>query len=63
MSRIDRYVLPLLLLLLGGCAGYQIGNQSLYPCDIHTVYVPIFRIEELPPQPGRTGHRGRGQGD
>jgi len=41
MSRIDRYVLPLLV-LLGGCAGYQIGNQSLYPCDIHTVYVPIF---------------------
>jgi hypothetical protein len=25
-----------------GCAGYQIGNQSLYPCHIQTVYVPIF---------------------
>lgn len=25
-----------------GCAGYQIGNQSLYPSDVHTVYVPMF---------------------
>ena len=28
--------------LLSGCASYQIGNQSLYPMEIHTVYVPIF---------------------
>jgi hypothetical protein len=34
------FVLP--LCLLGGCAGYQIGNQSLYPTEIHTVYVPMF---------------------
>jgi len=27
---------------LSGCAGYQIGNQSLYPCHIQTVYVPII---------------------
>ena len=27
---------------LAGCAGYQIGNQSLYPTDIQTVYVPMF---------------------
>ena len=32
-----------LLLLLGGCAGYQIGNQSLYPQDIRTVCVPMFQ--------------------
>ena len=32
-----------LLLLLAGCAGYQIGNQSLYPPEIHTVYVPMFQ--------------------
>jgi hypothetical protein len=31
-----------LFLLLSGCAGYQIGNQSLYPPGIHTVYVPVF---------------------
>ncbi len=37
------YSLPILLLLLGGCAGYQIGNQSLYPQDIRTVYVPMFQ--------------------
>lgn len=30
------------LLLLAGCAGYQLGNAGLYPADIHTVYVPIF---------------------
>lgn len=29
--------------LFGGCAApYQIGNRSLYPQDVHTVYVPIF---------------------
>jgi outer membrane lipopolysaccharide assembly protein LptE/RlpB len=28
--------------LLGGCAGYQFGNASLYPSHIHTVYVPVF---------------------
>ena len=32
-----------MLLLFCGCAGYQIGNQSLYPSEVHTVYVPIFK--------------------
>jgi hypothetical protein len=32
-----------LCLLLTGCAGYQIGNCTLYPADIHTVSVPIFQ--------------------
>jgi len=31
------------MLLFGGCAGYQIGNQSLYPLEVHTVYVPVFK--------------------
>ena len=31
-----------LLVSLTGCAGYQIGTQSLYPCNIRTVYVPVF---------------------
>jgi hypothetical protein len=26
-----------------GCAGYQIGNKSLYPTEVHTVYVPMFK--------------------
>lgn len=24
-----------------GCTGYQIGNHSLYPVDIRTVYIPM----------------------
>jgi hypothetical protein len=32
----------LLLVGSGGCAGYQIGNQSLYPAHIRTVHVPMF---------------------
>jgi hypothetical protein len=36
-------LLVLLLIALGGCAGYQIGNQSLYPTEIRTVYVPVFQ--------------------
>ena len=35
-------VLVSLLAGLAGCAGYQIGNQSLYPAHIQTVYVPVF---------------------
>jgi hypothetical protein len=30
-------------LLLCGCAGYQIGNQALFPDDVRTVYVPVFK--------------------
>ena len=33
----------LLPLLFCGCAAYQIGNQSLYPLEIHTVAVPVFQ--------------------
>jgi hypothetical protein len=32
----------LLLALFSGCAGYQVGHDSLYPTDIRTVYVPMF---------------------
>ena len=32
-----------LLVLLGGCAAYHIGNQGLYPEGIHTVYLPMIR--------------------
>ncbi|MDZ7617924.1 MAG: LptE family protein [Patescibacteria group bacterium] len=31
-----------LLAALSGCATYQIGNQTLYPAHIETVYVPII---------------------
>ena len=33
----------ILLVCVAGCAGYQIGNRSLYPAHIRTVYVPMFR--------------------
>lgn len=33
-------ILPLLLITLAGCAGYQFGPQTLYRPDIQTVYVP-----------------------
>jgi Lipopolysaccharide-assembly len=33
--------------LLTGCAGYQFGNQTLYPSDIHTVFVPIFESDSF----------------
>jgi len=40
------HVLPLAVLLAGlvlaGCATYQVGNRSLYPAHIRTVYVPMF---------------------
>lgn len=35
------------LLLVSGCAGYQIGHRSLYRTDIRTVYVPMFRSESF----------------
>lgn len=49
IMRMKPLALPLLAVLvaLGGCAGYQIGNQSLYPSHIHTVYVPIFESVTL----------------
>ena len=28
--------------LTAGCAGYRVGNATLYNPEIHTVYVPIF---------------------
>ncbi|NQU22843.1 MAG: hypothetical protein HQ567_16315 [Candidatus Nealsonbacteria bacterium] len=31
-----------MLLVGGGCAGYQLGSQSLYPDHIQTVHVPVF---------------------
>jgi hypothetical protein len=31
-----------LLTAVSGCVGYQVGNWTLYPNHIRTVYVPIF---------------------
>ena len=35
------------VVLLSGCAGYQIGISSLYPRHIHTVYVPMFESDSF----------------
>lgn len=32
-------------LLLAGCATYQVGNRTLYPPHIRTVYVPVFESD------------------
>ncbi len=37
---------------LGGCAGYQVGNDSLYPSHIRSVYVPIFESSSFRPHLG-----------
>lgn len=37
------YSIAFSFLLLCGCAGYQIGNQTLYPLEIRTVHVPVFQ--------------------
>jgi hypothetical protein len=36
-----------LLLAVSGCAGYQVGHQSLYRSDIRTVHVPIFQSDSF----------------
>jgi len=35
------------LLLLPGCAGYQLGQRSLYRPDIRTVHVPMIQSESF----------------
>ena len=37
--------LTFFVLLITGCAGYQVGVQPLYRPDIHTVHVPIFQSD------------------
>jgi len=43
---------PFLFVACVGCAGYQIGSQTLYPPNIRTVYVPIFRSDSFRRQLG-----------
>src|SRR5687767_14906756 len=40
-------LLLLFVLGLGGCAGYQLGNGTLYRTDIRTVYVPMFESDSF----------------
>jgi len=48
-SRQARLLLVSCLAAVAGCAGYQVGNQSLYRPDIRTIYVPVFRSESFRP--------------
>ena len=45
-------VLAVCLPFAPGCMGYRVGNQSLYPPDIHTVYVPMFDSTSFRPNLG-----------
>jgi hypothetical protein len=40
-------VFVLLSLLLPGCSAYHFGTRSLYPAEIHTVYVPVFESASM----------------
>ena len=44
-----RLVIVLLIVssLNAGCAGYRWGAATLYPPDIHTVYVPVFESDSF----------------
>lgn len=35
------------VLLLCGCTAYRIGNEALFPPDIHTIYVPVFTSDSF----------------
>jgi hypothetical protein len=53
--RLKRRVLNLLVplvLVTSGCAGYQMGNRTLFPTHIHTVHVPMFQSNSLRPDLG-----------
>jgi hypothetical protein len=43
----------LVLGLCPGCAGYQLGRQSLYRPDIQTVHVPVFESSSFRPDFGQ----------
>jgi hypothetical protein len=50
MTRSLRVVVALLALFaasagVGGCARYRLGVQSLYSCNVRTVYVPMFESD------------------
>ena len=46
-ARAIAFISLLVLLAVAGCAGYQIGHQSLYRPYIRTVHVPVFESESL----------------
>jgi hypothetical protein len=47
-----RVAIALAILAASGCAGYQLGHQTLFRPDIRTIHVPIFESSSLRPQLG-----------
>jgi hypothetical protein len=41
-------------LLFSGCASYQVGNHTLFPADVSTVYVPMVESASFRPGLGET---------
>jgi hypothetical protein len=44
--------LSFLIVFLSGCAAYQVGNATLFPPDISTVYVPMVESKSFRPNLG-----------
>ena len=53
-----RLLLSTFCLFLPGCAGYHIGNATLFPPDISTVYVPMVDSHSFRPDLGEALDRG-----
>lgn len=52
-SLIERlFAVFLVLALMTGCAGYQIGTRSLYRNNIRTIHVPIIKCDSFRPELG-----------
>lgn len=52
MYRLPGRLIIALLVGLGGCAGYQLGNRTLFPTHIRNVHVPMFQSNSLRPNLG-----------
>ena len=39
------FMAALLTATVTGCAGYQVGSQTLYPANVRTVFVPMFESD------------------
>src|SRR5215467_8368938 len=44
--------LSFLIVFISGCAAYQVGNGTLFPPDISTVYVPMVESNSFRPDLG-----------
>lgn len=47
--RVGLILALLILITAAGCACYRAGCDTLYPADIQTVYVPVFRSRSFRP--------------